>query len=216
MPDVVPGVGVYVDPSTTYCTLAELKADLGITDTADDDKINAAIAAASRQIDRYCGQRFYVDADVSDRVFWADGGDLELDAGISTLTGLVVKADYDGDGVYETTLTANTDFLVLPSNAADLIPVQPYTSLRFGLPSGMAAPRSYGYPGVQITAKWGWPAVPDDVCKAACLQAAQLFKAKDAVFGVAAFGEFGPLRVRSAMNPIAEGLLSPYAIPAVG
>lgn len=208
-----------------YCTLAQVKSALSITDSTDDTALELAVNAASRQIDNWCGQRFWIDGTATVREFYVDSrGALDLDLtqndvyGIATTTGLVVKVDQDGDGVFETTLTSGTDFLLNPPNAADLIPVQPYTGLSFGLNTGAiyGLPASYGRPVVQVTAKWGWPAVPDDVTQACVLQAAQLFKSKDAVFGVAAFGEFGPLRVRSALNPIAEGLLAPYQRVAVG
>ena len=69
---------------------------------------------------------------------------------------------------------------------------------------------------VQITAKFGWPAIPDDVEKACLVQAAQLFKASDAVFGGVAIGmDGGVLRVRSSLNPMAEGLLEGYCKPRV-
>lgn len=215
MPDVVPGVGAYVDPSTTYCNLTDLKAELAITDTADDDKLNAAIAAASREVDRYCGRRFWADSTAQDRYYWPESSTVcEVDD-ISSTTGLVVAVDLIGYGNYTTTLTLNTDFILDPINAAQQVPVFPYTEMRIVPFAANFFPCS-ARPGVKVTAKFGWAAVPDDVDKATCLQAAQLFKAKDAVFGVAAFGELGPLRVRSALNPIAEGLLAPYAKPAVG
>jgi hypothetical protein len=63
---------------------------------------------------------------------------------------------------------------------------------------------------VQVTAKWGWPAVPPAVKQAAFIVAADLFKAKDSAFGVAGFGEFGAVRVGSRMNPQAQALLAPF------
>jgi hypothetical protein len=70
---------------------------------------------------------------------------------------------------------------------------------------------------VQVTAKFGWPAVPDNVEKACIIQAVQLFKAKDAAFGVASFGDMGGgLRVHAGLNPIARALVDQFARPAVG
>lgn len=208
-----------------YCTLPELKTDLGnIADTDSDVALERAINAASRQIDGYCRQRFWLDSSVVAREFYATGDGTTLNlwqddvAGIGSSSGVIVKSDTAGDGTYATTLTVGTDFLLLPRNAALASPARPYTQIQAGL-SGAATwsfpTWSTSRPTVQVTAKWGWPVVPDEVVQACVLQAAQLFKARDAVFGVAAFGEFGPLRVRSALNPIAEGLLEPYAYVAV-
>lgn len=212
--------------TNAYCTLEELRTDLGVSDSADDVALERAINAASRQIDNFCGQRFWADATAVAREFYVtdNGLDLDLDQqdviGISSATGLIVKTDSAGTGSYATTLAANTDFLLMPRNAALATPAMPYTSLSLGLSGSNTyyLPRSFGRPAVQVTAKWGWPAVPADVVQACLLQAAQLFKAKDAVFGVAAFGDFGPLRVQSGLNPIAAGILSqyPYQRPAVG
>jgi len=48
------------------------------------------------------------------------------------------------------------------------------------------------------------------------VQSAQLFKASDAVFGVAQFAEAGlALRVQNRLNPMAESLLEPYILTKV-
>lgn len=204
---------------TVYCTIDQLRDELGSyssTDLSDDAKLQRAINAACRQIDGWCGQRFWRDAAVATREFHPDDSRLlYVEEGISTTTGLIVKIDDTGAGTYGTTLTLATDFLLRPENAADLSPAVPYTEVwaadNYSFPS-----LANGRPGVQITARFGWPTVPDDVVQAALIQASQLFKAKDAVFGVAAFGELGALRVRSSLNPLAAGLLAPYRRVAVG
>jgi hypothetical protein len=45
--------------TNAYCTLAELKASLAITDSVDDTPLEAAITATSRMIDDYTGRFFY-------------------------------------------------------------------------------------------------------------------------------------------------------------
>lgn len=209
-----------------YATLAQLRSELGnyaVADTADDSKLEMSIEAGSRQIDGWCGvpdAYFLPTTSTQDREFYIDEvGYIDLmehAAPISTLTGLVVKVDYDGDGVYETTLTVDTDFLVLPRNAADLSPVQPFTALRTITSSSNYFPRSiYGRPSLQITAKWGWPATPTPVTKACLIVAIDLFKSKDAAFGIAGGNEFGVLRVTSGIPRLAQGLLASYRRPAV-
>src|SRR5262249_240828 len=49
---------------------------------------------------------------------------------------------------------------------------------------------------VQVTGVFGWPAVPLNVKNAARIAAAQIFKMKDATFGVAGVGDLGVIRVR--------------------
>jgi hypothetical protein len=91
------------------------------------------------------------------------------------------------------------------------VPVRPYTRIVLTSNAASPFPVSSVRPGVQVTAKFGWPAVPDDVLKACLVQSGQLFRAQDAVFGAASFGlDGGALRVRETLNPIAAALLDAY------
>jgi hypothetical protein len=65
-----------------------------------------------------------------------------------------------------------------------------------------------GAAAVQVTAQWGWTAVPSGVKQATELAAAEIFRLKDAPFGVAGFGEAGLIRIRE--NPKLAMLLGPY------
>ena len=124
-----------------------------------------------------------------------------------------MKIDSDADGSFETTLTISTDFVLAPLNAADNVPVWPYTEIR--LVANYSFPQSYrGRPGVQVTAKFGWPAVPDDITRACLLYARDLHKSKDAVFNVAGINQFGALRI--GQNATVMALLSPYTKVSVG
>ena len=203
-----------------YCTLAQVRSELGtyaVTDTTDDSKIELSVEAASRQIDAKLGYRLWQDVTVATREFYADSSRcVEIPEGISTTTGLIVKIDDAADGTFGTTLTIATDFILLPTNAADLLPVEPFTEIRLVDNYTFPSPAN-GRPGVQITAKFGWPAVPDWAEKACIIQAIQLFKAKDAAFGIASFGDMGGgLRVGRGLNPIADALVSPHALPSIG
>ena len=196
-----------------YTTLPLLKAELGIppTTTKNDTRLEAAVAAASRQIDGHCARRYWQDSSVVTREYFPDDPYTCWVDDISTLTGLIVKIDPSDTGTFSTTLTITTHYIVLPTNAADMVPARPWEKVRIVNPDGGTFPMSgSGRPGVQITAKFGWPAVPDDVAKACLIQATQLYKASDAVFGGLSFGDAGFMRVRGALNPMAEGLLEPY------
>jgi hypothetical protein len=204
-----------------YCTLAELKPELRIPvllDTEDDTRLEVAIAAASRQIDAHCGRFFWREAGTHTREFYAnDHRRCEVND-ISTVTGLVVQVDDDDDGVFETTLTISTDFILRPLNAADHVPVLPYDEIVLVDAINGNFPMSQsGRPGVRVTARFGWQAVPDDVKKACLVQSAMLFKSADAVFGVTEFANAGAaMRVGRTINPIAAALLEPYCKPRVG
>lgn len=215
----VPG-GFVIAIQNGYCTLAQVRGELGnyaASDTSDDSKIELSIEAASRQIDQALGYRLWQDSTVVVREFFAESSSCVLvPEGISTTTGLVVKIDETADGTFGTTLTISTDFILLPTNAADEAPVRPYTEIRLVENYNFPRPTN-GRPGVQVTAKFGWPAVPDWAEKACIVQAIQLFKSKDAAFGISQFGDTGGgMRVRAGLNPFAHALVDPHALPAVG
>lgn len=202
-----------------YATLPQLRSELGITDvtqTGDDSKLELAVEAASRQIDGYCDRRFWQDAAVKVREFYAESPTCCPVDDISTTTGLIVKIDEDGDGTFETTLTIATDFILLPANAEDDTPARPYDEIR--LVENYSFPRlSNGRPGVQVTAKFGFAAVPDDVEKACIVQAISLYKSKDAAFGGVALGDFGAtMFLRAALHPVAKSLVDHWARASVG
>lgn len=205
-----------------YATLAQLKTELKVTDSNDDTRMEVAISAASRQIDAYTGWEhgFWQDGSVVDRQFYAaDSRNVCVPEGISTVTGLIVKTDTGDDGLFATTLTISTNFILSPVNAADRVPVWPYTEIQLVDYVGSFFPTSNsGRPGVQVTAKFGWPAVPDDVFKACLIQSVLLFKASAAVTGALQLGEGYPSAPAGGgwMNPTARALLEPYCKPRVG
>ena len=200
-----------------YTDLDTLKGEVGITTTTTqyDLKLETAISSASRLIDGFCGRFFYQDTSVATRTYYATDYDCVWTDDISTTTGLIVKTDDGDDGTFATTLTLTTNFILLPTNAAVQYPVQPYTAIRL-VDSGITAfPMSNsGRPGVQVTAKFGWPAVPDDVAKACLIQAVQNYKASDAPFGALNF-DAGVVRIQSNMHPQAAGLLERWVKPRV-
>lgn len=203
-----------------YATLAQVKTELGIADTTSDTKLEVAVSAASRQIDKHTGwpHGFWQDSSVVAQTYYADDArTVTIDDGISTLTGLIVKTDINDDGLFSQTLTINTNFIVKPTNALLSYPVQPYTEIHLIDYTGSYFPRWWsGRPGVQVTAKYGWPAVPDDVFKACLIQSVQLFKASDAVFGAIQLGDGFATRVGRGLNPLAESLLEGFCRPRVG
>ncbi len=193
--------------TNAYCTAEQLRSALAINDTMSDDFLELCINSASRAIDKHVRNKFWVDTAVTIREFQpADSYTVQVPDGISTTTGLIVKTDSGGDGSFGTTLTITTDFLLRPVNAADEYPVRPYTEI-FAI-NGDLPLLTNGRYGVQVTAKFGWAAIPSDITLACVLLAKDLSKAKDAPFGVAGSNEFGVLRIRR--NQTVVDLLDPF------
>jgi Phage gp6-like head-tail connector protein len=200
-----------------YTDLETLKSYLSISNTNSDTMLEMAINAASRGIDKYCQRKFWLDPEPVTKTFipnnlltvtLADndpfGGD------IGSVEGLVVKTDPSGDGTYDVTWRS-TDFQLRPVNAPSAWPeARPWTSLR--------AVGTLTFPWlvntwltrldrVQITALWGWPAVPDAVVQACLIKASRLFHRKDSPQGVAGFGDLGVIRISRNDDPDVCGLL---------
>ncbi|MFJ4692843.1 phage gp6-like head-tail connector protein [Streptomyces sp. NPDC088766] len=191
-----------------YVTLEELKAqfDIPADDTSRDTQLNRARAAASRSIDKTTGRRFWLDAEPVQRVFnprgrivREDDGDLFLVDDIGNTDGLVVET---GSG---SSWSAVTAYETSPDNA--LADGRPVTGLFRSL--GTWGP-STGR--LRITARFGWPAVPDDIHEAALIQASRLFKRKDSPEGIIGSAEWG-VRNLSRRDPDVWALIEPYIIP---
>lgn len=192
--------------STDYTTLALLKSRMGGLNGSSsyDTELSAAITAASRMIDDYCQRRF--DSSVDTRIFEPQDPYLCPTDDIVSITTL--KVDFSGQGVYSVAWTAG-QYQLLPVNPLSTVEDYPYTAIRAlagkwfppQLPFGQAET-------VQIVGTFGWSAVPAAVAQACLVLAQDLFKAREAAFGVTSYGDFGPMRLRA--NPLAEILLKPY------
>lgn len=196
-----------------YCQVADIRSQLEDSGAKlDAALIERAINATSRAIDRYCGRRFWKDAAPVARVFDVyDARRLMVDD-IASTAGLVVAVDTGGDGSFASSWAA-ADFQLRPLNADS--DGGAYSWREVAPVGGKFFPLSrLGRPGVRVTAVWGWSAIPDQVVEAAILKAVSLFKRKDAPFGVAGFGDFGPVRI-TRKDPDVVDLLSPYQLSAV-
>ena len=193
-----------------YCTVEELKSRLGITDTSDDFELGLAAAGASRAIDEITGRYFWRGSDT--RTYIPETISRQSLDDLVSVTSL--KVDRDGDGVFEETWTQGTDYAleVAPGkyNAAAKGEQWPYTAAQV-ITGGKLFPFTWMWSHldrIQVTGVFGWPAVPLNVKNAAIIAGAQIFRIKDAPFGVAGFGEFGVVRVQS--NPQVMWLLHRY------
>ncbi len=193
-----------------YCTLSGLKSFVGIGDGNDDTLLEDSVEAASRQIDAFCGRVFYADANVSARKYYTnDPYRLRVDD-FSTATGLIVKYDDNDDGTYETTVAA-TDFQLLPLNSvAGGILTTPYYIIELISTSVHEWPLdlSSNRATAEITAKWGWSAVPEPIRQATLMLSSELFAMRNAPLGVAGVGDFGVVNIQQ--NREITRLLAPF------
>lgn len=183
-----------------YCTQNELKGFVGIptSDSEDDNLLDDAVNAASRQIDAYCGRVFYGDANATARKYFAtDQYRLQVED-FYTTAGLVVKYDDNDDGTFETTVSA-TDYQTLPINSvAGGIVTTPFYIIELIASSANQWPIDYSSnrATVEITAKWGWSAVPEQIRQATQMLASELFAMRNAPLGVAGVGDFGVVNIQ--------------------
>lgn len=182
-----------------YITLANLKTYLKIDDSVEDTLLESIIESASRSIDRIANRRFYLDAVASARTYRPVGNLRVIVDDFGTTTGLILKTDPDSTGTYQKTMTLNTDYIVEPTTA--LAKGRPLNYLTIVGSTALSLPVNYR-PQVEVTAKWGWPSVPDDIEQATYILSADLYKRKDSIGGVLGLSELGAIR----MSPLGRDI----------
>lgn len=195
---------------TAYATLAQLKAQLTIADTDRDNLLTAALNAASGRVNKFCGRTFSLDSSPTARLFDPDqriarrpgGAEVFLIDDIGDATFTVETGYYTTGATYTTIIDFATD---RPNAIAEGYPI-----------TGLL--RAYGwYTGpsnrLRVTAKWGWPAVPDEVVEATLILAAKMFRRKDSPEdGVLGASDWGRVRV-SRTDSYMIDLLGSFARP---
>lgn len=178
----------------SYVEVDDLADFVRIDDNDDDAQLALAIAAASRAIDRLCRRQFGLVAAPEARYYrprWdrrrcayvVDTDDL------MTVTGLLV----DDEAVASPVL--------LPRNAA--ANGRPWTTLELGT----TTPASE----VEVTARWGWTAIPDTVKEACLLQGSRVFARRGAPFGIAGSPDSGSeMRLLAKVDPDVAVSLEDY------
>lgn len=161
-----------------YATAAEYRAAVLKDSTAEDAVVLIDLTSVTRYIERKLGQFFTQDANVVARLYEGSGTRrLRLDThgnipGIATLTGLVVKVDLNGD--YDVsdsgeTITIDTHFWAGPQDADKGAEPWPWTHLDIMPTNTVLSAWPARERAVEVTAKYGWPAVPAAV-KRACIE----------------------------------------------
>jgi len=190
-----------------YCTLAEVKAAMRLTDSVDDTLLENSIEGASRRIDGYCG-RFFFQTTQTITFYSTNAYRLAIPDLVSVTT---LKTDNNGTGTFTTTWTANTDYIFQPLDA--VLQTRPYRAI--AATGGKTFPlfTPPDPPTAQIVGVWGWPSVPDDVREACVLLSMRQFARYNAALGVLGFADMA-ITVR-AVDPDVRDLLSPYRIIGV-
>lgn len=197
-----------------YVTAALLKTRLGVSDTIDDTAAGEAVLAASRAIEQFCRRQFNKATSATARVFYPQTCHMALVDDFWTTTSLVIATDAGDDGTFETTWAA-ADYQLEPLNGTvDGESGWPYYRIRTRSTGSNYFPLTGSGAPLQVTAQWGWTAVPAGVLSAAYLLSADFLALKDARFGLTGgTGDFGPWRVRQ--NAQAMAMLAPYVVSPV-
>lgn len=195
-----------------YVSLVELASYSG-TDYATDEPVRErAVDTASRWIDEYCGRHFY-QATATARTF-EPCSPYAVDFGCDLVSVTSFKTDVNGDGTFETTLSASDYELVTSTgsyNPAAVGEAWPYRKARILGTASFPIPTWNGRRNlIQVTGTWGWSAVPSAIEQATLLLAGRLLARKDAPFGVVAAGDLAFRTGR--MDDDLVNILRPYRV----
>ena len=182
-----------------YITPAEHEAYCRSTVTADIVEHEAAVMAASAMIDRYCARTFTVPEAATTRLFVVRNSHLVKVDDIANTTDLVIVDD-------TTTLVA-TDYQLETSPGRAARPdsaglTRPYAYIR-RISGGWNID---GEAALSVTARFGWPAIPDEVKLATKMLGKDLLASRDTRFGFAQVGDFSR---RVGENSMETALLAP-------
>lgn len=196
----------------SYVDATALKTYLDIDDADDDALLTVAGKVGSQWVNRWCGRQFNQTTTASARVYRATNSLTLWVDDFHTTTDLVIKTDTADSGTYGTTW-ASTDYVLEPFNGIrDGETGFPYEKIQSV--EGLLFPTSGARARVQVTAQWGWAAVPDAVTRAATIVAAMVHNIKDSPLGVASFADAGIIRVRD-LPAVVPMMLERYRHPTV-
>lgn len=196
---------ITVNDEPVYTNITDVKTYLGLTGTAWDDELTADVATAARDIDQDCDQFFY-ETEEQIRAYIPQNPGYCITDPISDFTALTAQ---------ESIWVRDSDFMLEPLNNS--YQGQPFTAIRTiarpfiftlaQIPAGWA-----GFDGrVYVTAKFGWPAVPNQIVQANKILAARYFHRKNAPLGVISFSNEVAFRMAGADADAAK-LLLPFGL----
>lgn len=166
-----------------YISAADFRARISKTVTDDDGVLDGILKGVSRLLDRECGRFFGKDAEAVTRHYDGNGlARLYIDD-IASVADLIVKVDLDGDYAYDggdETLTKDTHFWLGPPNAALGSEAKPYRYLEIVPNNGRLSVWPEQVRAVQVTAIFGWPAVPEAIIDAVVMMAREITDLEEA------------------------------------
>ena len=193
-----------------YATLAEIRTRVGITDAANtthDSELTAALDSASRGIEKVCNRQFNDAGSATARVFYPDNDRFATIDDFISLTS--VKTDPGNTGTYSETWAA-ADYQSEPLNGVvDGETGWPFWHLRAVLNRRFPCVYYDQRAPLEVTARWGWSAVPAPVKQGCLILAEEIYKLRDSPFGVGGYSQFGIVRARE--NPMVWARVGPYA-----
>lgn len=194
-----------------YCTLADVKAALRITDNVDDALIENSINSASRMIDQYCNRYFYSTSAGEVRYYQANDGFVCWTDDLQSISSLETSST--DPLIFDTTWQAG-DYQVLPANRWANGAYYPIT--------GITATDNYLFPVwadmalVKVTGQFGWASVPEPVKFACIIQSSRLFKRLESPLGVAGVSDIGIMRVGANIDGDVAQLINPFRLLRTG
>ena len=188
--------------SNGYCTLEQIKASAGITDTVDDVLLELAVEAASREIDGATERQFFQTT--TTRVYAPrDSYITDIDDLVTVTT---IKTSTAADGTFDETWTS-TDYQLEPLNGLAGGIATPANAIR--AVGDYTFPTSGGEATVQVAGTFGFASVPTQITQATVLLGSRIFKRNDSPLGVAGFGDIGVIRV-GRLDPDVEVMIAPF------
>jgi len=192
-----------------YVTVEELRAyATRSASTVDDVDLAVVIAEASRTVDRYTGRQFGKVSAAEARHWTAEydrrRGRWIIDTDdISSVTNLAVAVG-DEEGTWDQPIT---EYSLWPYNAAQN--GRPWE--RIIVEAGSTVKPTAREAACEVTALYGWAAVPTAVKGATLIEANRFFMRRISAFGVAGSPESGSeLRLLRGVDVDAQKALDPY------
>lgn len=188
-------------PTDIYCTEDDIKAELGITDAVDDDRITRIVHAVSRQIDDFVG------ADIqplsNTRYYRALTPWMVVTDPFTTLTSVA----FDSAGDWTTYTTISTAYPA-PWNADES--GKPYTGVVLAPNSSNLFPLHER--GVRVIGTFGYGATAPNVIKEACIMQSALVYRQQVSGGspIAGGGEYSQPIIQGGLHPMVRRMLDPY------
>jgi hypothetical protein len=189
----------------SYATLAAFKSAVGITDTTDDDALQAVLDATDLLINNYCDTKVgFGQTSTQVRYYTTNSLLYVLTDPIVSISEL--RVDITGLGGYDQ-VWDSSQYILAPRNAP--LDGRPYTEIDTNINQVRVFPTTYS--AIKVTGIFGWPAVPAAVTQAAIQQAGAVWASRTAPFGVIGSQDMGNMiRMSRALHPEAQVLLEPY------